>query len=102
MQLLFATAVLFRVQGRIYVFVATIQVPHAGDCVGWCIADAAQCIILIGVLVMSGSKCGLFLEALDEEGALTYFFGLVAARHATAMQANDLEAGPSCCTTRQL
>ena len=34
MQLLFATAVLFRVQGRIYVFVATIQVPHAGDCVG--------------------------------------------------------------------
>jgi len=72
-----------------------------GRLCGRCRADAAQCIILIGVLVMSGSKCRLFLEALDEEGALTYFFGLGAAHHATAMQANDLEAGRSCCTTRQ-
>ena len=57
-QLVYATAVLFRVHYRIYLFVALLQL-----------------VILIGVLVMSGSRCALFLEALDEEGAAIYFYG---------------------------
>ena len=61
-QLVYATAVLFRVHYRIYLFVALLQL-----------------VILIGVLVMSGSRCALFLEALDEEGAVIYFYGGVHA-----------------------
>ena len=59
-QLVYATAVLFRVHYRIYLFVALLQL-----------------VILIGVLVMSGSRCALFLEAVNEEGAAIYFYGEV-------------------------
>ena len=75
MQLLFATSVLLEFKKRVYVFVATIQVNPPATRLQTLGHDIAQCIILIGVLVMSGSKCGLFLEALDEEGGVIYFFG---------------------------
>lgn len=75
MQLLFATSVLLEFKKRVYIFVATIQVNPLATRLQNSGHDTAQCIILIGVLVMSGSKCALFLEALDEEGGVIYFFG---------------------------
>lgn len=59
---------------------ATLQWSHAG-----------QSIILIGVLVMSGSRCSLFLEAVEEEGAIIYFYGCVPLQPARAERADTVQ-----------